>query len=150
MQAVLRRTAPAGACLDLVDEGQVELVISTEVFAELREVLQRPELKPRRRGRLTDRMVAEILDWITRNATFISDVPNQIRYARDPNDEPYLNLAIAAGAAYLVSRDNDLLDLRDDVVSETARDLRRQVPTLTILDPVQFLGKFAHSPDELS
>jgi hypothetical protein len=31
LQAVLRRTAPAGACLDLVELGAVELVISEPV-----------------------------------------------------------------------------------------------------------------------
>ena len=34
--------------------------------------------------------------------------------ARDPDDEPYLNLAIAVSADYLVTRDNDMLDLMHD------------------------------------
>ena len=34
-------------------------------------------------------------------------------HARDPGDEPDMDLAILADAAYLVSRDRDLLDLQD-------------------------------------
>jgi putative PIN family toxin of toxin-antitoxin system len=141
LQAVLRRGAPAGACLDLVEEGTVELIISEPVFAEVEEVLNRPELKPRRQGRLTSSMVAEILDWIRAHATLVADVPEVFHYPRDPNDEPYLNLAIAGGAHYLVSRDNDLLDLQDPQ-SEPGRELRRLAPQLTILDPVAFLALF--------
>ena len=53
--------------------------------------------------------------------------------SRDPKDEPYLNLAIATDASYLVSRDNDLLDLMTD------SEFRTQHPDLKILDPVAFL-----------
>lgn len=52
---------------------------------------------------------------------------------RDPKDEPYLNLALAAGARYLVTRDHDLLDLMND------EDFRRRYPDLIILDPAAFL-----------
>jgi predicted nucleic acid-binding protein len=52
---------------------------------------------------------------------------------RDPDDEPYVNLAVAAGARYLVTRDKDLLDLMEDA------DFRRRFATLAILDPAAFL-----------
>jgi predicted nucleic acid-binding protein len=44
----------------------------------------------------------------------INEVPRVFEYPRDPNDEPYINLAIPARAKYLVSRDKDLLDLMSD------------------------------------
>ena len=59
-------------------------------------------------------------------------VPVSFRY-RDPDDEPYLNLAIAVSADYLVTRDNDLLDLMQDSA------FRVRFPSLTILDPVTAL-----------
>jgi uncharacterized protein len=138
LQAVLRRTAPAGACLDTVEQGTIELVISEPIFDEVQEVLERPELKPRRKGRLTARMVSEILEWIREYGTFVPDVPEVFHYPRDPDDEPYLNLAIAAQVRYLVSRDKDLLDLQD-LVSEPGQQLRGLAPQLTILDPVELL-----------
>ena len=45
---------------------------------------------------------------------------------RDPNDQKFIDLAITAGAAALITRDNDLLSLKD------------QVP-FTIIDETTFL-----------
>ena len=50
-----------------------------------------------------------------------------------PKDEPYLDLAVAAGARYLVSRDRDLLDLMNDA------QFRQRFPELIVLDPPAFL-----------
>jgi putative PIN family toxin of toxin-antitoxin system len=47
--------------------------------------------------------------------------PRTIHYERDPNDEMYINLAIIGNAAYLVSRDKDLLELMT-----TSADIARQ------------------------
>ena len=66
-----------------------------------------------------------------------STVPD---FPRDPKDEPYINLALAANADYLVTRDNDLLDLMND------SDFRQQFPGLTILDPVAFLRVLSPPP----
>lgn len=61
------------------------------------------------------------------------DVPEVALLARDPKDEPYINLALAAGAAFLVSRDNDLLDLMTDP------EFRGRFPGLQIVDPATLL-----------
>lgn len=61
-----------------------------------------------------------------------------VDYPRDPDDEPYLNLAIEAGAEFLVTRDRDLLDLmRWD--REEGRTFQRRFPKLKNVDPVTFL-----------
>jgi predicted nucleic acid-binding protein len=41
-------------------------------------------------------------------STLIVDVPLAFEYPRDPKDEPYINLAIAAEAGFLASRDRDI------------------------------------------
>ncbi len=64
--------------------------------------------------------------------------PNILRYLRDPNDAPYLNLAIETKAVFLVSRDNDLLDLMTDYTDES-KDFRRRFRKIKIVDPVKFL-----------
>jgi predicted nucleic acid-binding protein len=43
-------------------------------------------------------------------AVVVTDLPD-IRVVRDPNDDMILACAIAAGADYLIARDNDLLSL---------------------------------------
>jgi len=140
LQAALRRTGPAGRCLDRVEAGEVELLVSMPVLDEVREVLHRPELKPRRKGRLTDWIADDLLAWMDQHTTLIPEVPALFSYARDPDDEPYLNLAVTAGAAYLVTRDRDLLDLQDPD-SEPGQALRQLAPRLTILEPVEFLHR---------
>ena len=81
----------------------------------------------------TDELIESLLD----RASMIELAPKQFVYERDPKDEPYINLAIAAGASYLVSRDNDLLDLMRDM--EKGKAFRATYPQIIIIDPVSFL-----------
>jgi len=67
----------------------------------------------------------------------LSEVPRVFTLERDPKDEPYVNLALATGAQYLVSRDRDLLDLM------SVADFRQRYPALNILDPPAFLRALA-------
>lgn len=70
--------------------------------------------------------------------TLVDPVPVRFRFPRDPDDEPYLNLAVHGHAHYLVTRDRDLLDLADSTTDE-AKDLLRICPGLRVLDPVGLL-----------
>ena len=65
-------------------------------------------------------------------AEVLPTVPRTVTLARDP-DEPYLNLAVASGAAYLVTRDRDMLDLMKDAAFVA------QYPDLKILSLVELL-----------
>jgi predicted nucleic acid-binding protein len=60
-------------------------------------------------------------------------------FARDPKDEPYINLARTAQAQYLVSRDADLLDV-PTASDKDSRRIREDCPSLEIVDPVTFLA----------
>ncbi len=71
-------------------------------------------------------------------ADWIDPIPDKIALTRDPKDSKYLNLAIAAGAELIVSRDNDLLELMTGTDSE-AEAFRTAYPNIRILDPVEFL-----------
>lgn len=142
LQAALNAQGPAGRCLELAQEGHVELCVSEATLAEAEDVLRRPELQ-RRFTRLTPALVNTFLERLREFATTIDEVPARFTYERDPKDEPYLNLAIAAAATYLVSRDKDLLDLQPETSAEGER-LRVLVPGLIILDPVGFLRAISH------
>ena len=60
-------------------------------------------------------------------AVFLADVPAIFSYPRDPKDEPYLNLALASGAGYLITWDKDLLDLMNETSLE-GKALRQRFP----------------------
>ena len=137
LQGLLSKASPAVACLELVEHDRVRLMMSEAVLAEIKDVLSRPRLR-KRNPILTDENVKNLIDLILERAEFVENVLPHFSYSRDSNDEPYLNLAIETEAVFLVSRDNDLLDLMTDFTDE-AKDFRRRYRRVKILNPVEFL-----------
>jgi predicted nucleic acid-binding protein len=72
-----------------------------------------------------------------RLATWINDVPEHYILARDPDDSIYLNLAITAGAPYVVTTDLDLIDLMDPK-STAGVDFRNRFPAVQVITPADF------------
>jgi uncharacterized protein len=132
LQATASPTGPTAELLQLLDAGRFTLHISEAILLEVRDVLGRPRVR-RKNPRLTDERVDELLRHLDLVAVLVTDVPKVSSLPRDPKDEPYLDLALATEARYLVSRDKDLLDLMADP------GFRASHPGLTILDPVAFL-----------
>lgn len=137
VQAAMNPAGPSGACLRLAEDGSVRLVVSEDTLRELQDVLARPEIRRKRRS-LTDQVVSAFLTTVATVATKHASVPAAFPYARDPKDEPYLHLAIAVQAAYLVSFDSHFLDLMKDDNAD-GQALRALVPSLVILTPPEFL-----------
>lgn len=69
---------------------------------------------------------------------YVRAVGKHFAYPRDPDDEPYLNLAIEVEADYLISRDHDLLDLMN-WSQEAGREFRQRFRFLKIVTPEEFL-----------
>ena len=132
LQAAANPNGPAGACLSLVESGHVKLFLSPQILVEARDVFTRPKTRTRF-PQLTEEVIDGYLLKVATLATFVHVVPDAIQFRRDPTDEMYLNLAIATQAPFIVSRDNDLLDLMK------VDDFRKVYPALTIIDPVAFL-----------
>jgi putative PIN family toxin of toxin-antitoxin system len=132
LQGAARRESPAAACFLLVNEGRLTLHLSPEILAEVKDVLSRPILQ-RKFPLLTPDWVKTFVDSAVRQAVMHSHVPHVFTYPRDSDDEPYVDLAVAVRATYLVSRDKDLLELMHDP------DFRARFSGLTILDPVALL-----------
>ena len=139
LQGAARPTGPAAACLSLAEGGHVTLCLCPSILAEVRDVLARPTVV-RKFPSLTPETVAAFLARVGRFARQCAEPPVVLTLARDPKDEKYLNLAAAAGTEYLVSRDNDLLDLTTSDQPEAVA-LRVAAPRLTILDPINFLNR---------
>ena len=133
LQALANDASPAAGALDLVDTGEITLFVSEQVLREVRKVLDRPEVRTALPG-INDLRIESLFRRLERKAVLVKEVPKVFEYPRDPEDEPYINLAIAIGAKFLVSRDRDLLDLMTahDVES---KQFRQRFRLLTIVEP---------------
>ncbi|HEX4283861.1 MAG TPA: putative toxin-antitoxin system toxin component, PIN family, partial [Terracidiphilus sp.] len=101
LQGVGRRGNAARKCLDLVDDGTVQLCLSPEVLAEIEDVLNRPEILCK--FPLINSEDSQTLLRTARNkALLLTNVPKVFQLPRDPDDEPYMDLAIAAAAIFVV------------------------------------------------
>jgi len=144
LQAAVSKKGPAFACLRLAQAGQARIVLSPDVLAEITEVLNRPELQ-RKFKTLTPEVADAFLRDLIDNADSVSEVPEVFIYPRDPDDQPYINLAVASRARYLVTWDNDLLDLMDEATT-TGADFRQRFPHLLILNPVALIREMSTPP----
>ncbi len=131
LQAAANPAGPAGGCLDLVEKGDVKLFLSPPILEEARDVFLRPSTRkkfPHLTGEEVDRFLLKVASL----STFVQDVPTAPRLSRDPKDEPYLHLAIFSQAAFVVTRDKDLLDLMNDDA------FLKACPGLAIVTPPAF------------
>jgi putative PIN family toxin of toxin-antitoxin system len=103
-------------------DGEFELVVSEMLLAELKRTLAYPKL----RKRIAPEKAAAFADWVRDHGTFARNpsAPPPVG-SRDPGDDYLLALAIDR-RAYLVTGDQDLLGLSND---------------LPILTPAQFAVK---------
>ena len=137
LQASTRPQVPAARLfIDHVEWGDLALYVSDAILDEVRHVLGRPQIRAKNPS-LTDEAVEEFFDRIGQVAQKIENVPASFTLARDPDDGPYLNLALDAATDYLVTRDQDMLDLMQDA------GFRSRYPALIILTPVGLLQVLA-------
>jgi putative PIN family toxin of toxin-antitoxin system len=144
LQGAARSSSPAGLCLSLAEKGFVELCLSDAILDEVGEVLRRPKVRAKF-PTLTDELVSQFLETVGGFSTFFGEVTRELPFARDPKDEPYINLARTAQAQYLVSRDADLLDV-PTAPDRDSRRIREECPDLQIVDPVMFLSLLRQVP----
>ena len=143
-QAYLTPNGPAYACLQLVEDKRAKLLLSLDLLAEARDVLNRPFVREKF-PHVTPETIDQFLSGVAYAAELWRSVPPIQTYERDADDEPYLNLAIAAQADYIVTRDQDLLALTTDhsIEAKQFRQLTRN--RLKILTPVAFLDEMAQA-----
>jgi putative PIN family toxin of toxin-antitoxin system len=137
LQALVSRGGPAVKCLDYFEQGRLSIAISRATLAEIEDVLARPHLCLKY-PQLLDGRVEALLDRLLYRGIYLRRVKQHFTYPRDPKDEPQLNLAIEVQADYLVSRDNDLLDLMN-WNQEAGREFQRCFRFLKIVTPEAFL-----------
>lgn len=139
VQGIANRRSAARAAMRLFFDGEISLFVSEAILREVRDVLGRDELR-RKLPAINDRVVNALVLKLEARAVITTNVPEEYQYDRDPSDEKYINLAIVSGASYLVSKDDDLLDLiRTD--TDVARRFRSRYPFLQILTAGDFVAK---------
>ncbi len=103
--ALREESAPRRALVRAYERGRVAL--SAAVFLEISEVLTRPKiarfLAPHRSGDIIVALIAQ--------AQLVSTESVHVTDCRDAKDNKYLELALAAAAAAIISGDQDLLVL---------------------------------------
>lgn len=139
VQMLLNPGGTAGACKKLVETEALVLFVSQAILAEVADVLSRPRFKQLIPD-LTPERIELFIAEIAALSIPITNVPEEFRYQRDPEDEPYINLALVTGARYLVSLDKDLLDLMDPTFAES-REFQRRYPMLRTIRPGSLLAE---------
>jgi uncharacterized protein len=137
VQGIANRNSPARQALRLFFNGDISLFVSEPIIREVRDVLNRAEVRRQLPG-INDRIVNAFLTKLEAKAILIANVPEEFHYERDPDDEMYINLAVVSNAAYLVSRDKDLLDLMT-TWTDIARQFRSRYPFLRIMTAADFI-----------
>lgn len=135
--AAARPSGPAAALLELAEIGELDLFVSEACLEEIREVLVRPSLQHRFPS-LTISTVNAFLDRIQACSVYSASVPTSFVLERDPKDSKYVDLAIATKADFLVTRDKDVLDLREQV-STLLTIFEKLGWTCRIVDPFEML-----------
>jgi len=92
---------------NFVENGKVKLVFSTELLHEFISVVQRPKFKKY----FSNNDLKEIIQVIHKYG-ILTKVSSKIGQCRDIKDNFLLDLAIDSKADYLVTGDNDLLEIR--------------------------------------
>jgi uncharacterized protein len=143
VQAISNEAGPSGQALALLQRNFIEVYFSRAVPKELRTVLQYPNPTVRQKlPGLNDERIDFFLQQLVFRATFVRHVPHVFDYPRARQDEPYIDLAAAVKANYLISRDTDLLSLAIDR-SLLGKQFRQRFPRLHVLNPVVFLSAVA-------
>lgn len=123
VSGLLNDTGVPAQVIDLCIAGDLDMLVDTRILAEYRDVLQRPEL---------DLDASDVVGFlaITQYAEHVVAAPLPLSLP-DPDDLPFLEVAVAAGADALVT---------GNVKHFRPAEGRVDIPVLT---PRQFLDRLA-------
>lgn len=96
VSGLLSAFGPPAAIVRLVASGEVALCVDARILSEYREVLARPKFA------FESEAVAALLDWIESSGDTVAAAPLSHRLP-DVDDEPFLEVALGAGADCLVT-----------------------------------------------
>jgi putative PIN family toxin of toxin-antitoxin system len=122
ISAALSAQGPSAEILRSSRDGAFELVVSELLIAELSRALAYPKL----RKRIPIEKAAAFVSWVGDHGTLAEDPPDPAPVRSPDADDDYLLALAISRRAFLVTGDQHLLGLRDD---------------LPILTPAEFVRK---------
>ena len=112
-----------------IDKGDIELILSDDIFAEYSVLIDYPKVKER----VDSLLFYSLLYEIYKKARFLE--PNeQFNICRDKEDNKFLDAVYTSKADYLITLDEDLLDLRNE-----NKEFQIKEHKFKILRPEEFL-----------
>ena len=110
IRAAFRRNTDPDNLLALASHGDFEIAISNDLLDELRRMLHASRLQPRYQWQTgePERFLLEVSELSHRVEPSLA-----LEVVRDPADNRVLEAALKAEADYIVTTDNDLLDLSE-------------------------------------
>ncbi len=97
VSGLLTPFGPSGKIVRMVSAGELILYIDARILSEYQEVLHRPKFK------FNKDHISILLDFIKLYGQFVSSLPLKNRLP-DPDDEPFLEVAIAGKVQSLITR----------------------------------------------
>lgn len=129
VSSLLNKTGAPARLLDAWRAGEYLLVISPPIIAEIKSVLELPRI--RKRYALTGQEIRQLLDLLEKDAILAPGLsPTKGAVPQDPADEMFLSCALEAGADFIVSGDNHLLNLKS----------YRKIPIITVQEFLDHLS----------
>lgn len=135
-QALISPGGPAGACVEAARSGQLQLLLSECV---LRELVELPSKLPERM-KVTAERIDTLIVQLQICGEYFDPVPSNYVNPFDPDDSPYVDLAVHGSAAIIASRDKHMLRLMDLSVP-AGREFHERFPGVMVLTPEKLLGK---------
>jgi uncharacterized protein len=126
VSAFLRQEGLAALLLRQAAGGVFELSLSRAILTETETTLVERE-HIRRRYSYSNEEVTAFCQELGASFPVLTDLPPLAGIVRDPNDDMVIATAVQAQAAYIVTRDNDLLSLQ-------------QYEDITIISPEAFIA----------
>jgi putative PIN family toxin of toxin-antitoxin system len=139
VQALISGRGPAAACIEQLRAGRFILLQSEATLNELREVPLRRNLSAKYPVLTRDRVEAFVAEIISL-AVLVPTPATAFQLARDPADEPFIDLAVAGGARFIVTWNDRHLTYLMRKDTEEGRAFCAKFPGLRILSPPEFLS----------
>ena len=112
ISAFLAQRGVSNELLRHAREGAFSLFLSEEILNEAQGVLLDEERRHRQRYHYPNEAAIIFIDGLRDVAHLVTDLPQVTVVIRDPNDDMVIATAVRAQAAYIVTRDKDLLSLQ--------------------------------------